>query len=46
MTKIILTRHGHIEGVEPERFRGRAEVPLTERGKAQAALTASRIARR
>jgi broad specificity phosphatase PhoE len=44
MTKIILTRHGHVEGIKPERFLGRAEVPLTARGKAEAAVTAKRIA--
>jgi phosphoserine phosphatase len=44
MTKIILTRHGHVEGIEPERFRGRTNIPLTELGKAQAKATAARIA--
>ena len=29
MTKIILVRHGHVEGISPERFRGRAELALT-----------------
>jgi phosphoserine phosphatase len=43
-TKIILTRHGHVEGIMPLRFRGRAEVPLTELGVAQAQVTAKRIA--
>jgi len=46
MTKVILTRHGHVEGISPERFRGRTDVPLTELGTAQAealaALTGSR----
>jgi hypothetical protein len=23
MTKIVLTRHGHVDGIKPERFRGR-----------------------
>jgi phosphoserine phosphatase len=45
MTKIILTRHGHIEGIDPERYRGRADVPLTELGEAQAKAVASRIGR-
>jgi phosphoserine phosphatase len=45
MTKIILTRHGHVEGIDPERFRGRADVPLTEEGKAQAKALAARIAK-
>jgi broad specificity phosphatase PhoE len=44
MTKIILTRHGHVEGIHPERFRGRADVPLTEVGDAQAKAVANRIA--
>ena len=28
MTKILLTRHGHVEGIHPARFRGRAELAL------------------
>jgi broad specificity phosphatase PhoE len=44
MTKIILTRHGHVEGIKPERFRGRAELPLTPLGIAQAKAVAQRIA--
>ena len=44
MTKLILTRHGHVEGISPERFRGRAELPLTELGRREAELTAARIA--
>jgi broad specificity phosphatase PhoE len=43
MTKIILTRHGHVEGIKPERFRGRTELPLTELGMKQALATARRI---
>jgi probable phosphoglycerate mutase len=46
VTKIILTRHGHVEGIDPERFRGRAALPLTERGRAQAKAVAAEIARR
>jgi len=45
MTKILLTRHGHVEGILPERFRGRAELALTKKGVAEAEATA-RIARR
>jgi phosphoserine phosphatase len=45
MTKIILTRHGHVEGIEPERFRGRIDLPLTKLGDAQAKALAQRIAR-
>jgi probable phosphoglycerate mutase len=44
MTKIILTRHGHVEGIKPERFRGREPLQLTERGAAQAVALARRIA--
>jgi broad specificity phosphatase PhoE len=44
MTKLILARHGHVEGISPERFRGRAELPLTELGRREAELTAARIA--
>jgi phosphoserine phosphatase len=35
MTKIILTRHGHVEGINPERFRGRTDLSLTELGEAR-----------
>jgi probable phosphoglycerate mutase len=45
MTHILLVRHGHIEGIHPERFRGRADVPLSDLGRRQAAATAERIAR-
>jgi len=44
MTKILLTRHGHVQGIEPERFRGREPLELTERGRAQAAAVGRRIA--
>jgi broad specificity phosphatase PhoE len=44
MTRILLVRHGHVEGIEPERFRGRTELALTELGRRQAAATAARIA--
>lgn len=44
MSKIILTRHGHVEGIEPERFRGRADLALTELGERQAKAVAARIA--
>lgn len=46
MTKILLTRHGHVEGIEPVRFRGRIDLPLTTLGEAQAAAVARRIAER
>ena len=44
MTKILLTRHGHVEGIQPERFRGREPLDLTARGRAEAAAVALRIA--
>lgn len=44
MTKILLTRHGHVEGIKPERFRGREPLELTTRGRRQAAAIAERIA--
>jgi broad specificity phosphatase PhoE len=43
MTKIILVRHGHVQGIDPPRFRGRSEIPLTELGARQAQATARRI---
>jgi phosphoserine phosphatase len=45
VTKILLIRHGHVEGIEPERFRGRAPLPLTALGRAEAAAVARRVAR-
>jgi broad specificity phosphatase PhoE len=44
MTKILLTRHGHVEGIKPARFRGRQPLDLTARGRAEAAAVAKRIA--
>ena len=46
MTKIILVRHGHVEGIHPPRFRGREDLPLIERGKAEALAVARRISER
>jgi probable phosphoglycerate mutase len=43
MTKILLVRHGHVEGINPPRFRGRTGIPLTELGMRQARETARRI---
>ena len=40
---LILVRHGHVEGIHPERFRGRIDLPLTELGRKQAAATAKFI---
>jgi probable phosphoglycerate mutase len=45
MTTILLTRHGHVDGIHPERFRGRAELQLTARGMSEAQAVAARIAR-
>ena len=44
MTKIILVRHGHVDWIEPERFRGRAELPLSSLGRRQAQAAAGYIA--
>jgi broad specificity phosphatase PhoE len=44
VTKIVLTRHGHVEGIKPERFRGREPLDLTALGRAQAQAVAQRIA--
>jgi phosphoserine phosphatase len=44
MTEILLTRHGHVPWLEPKRFRGRAELKLTDTGIAQAEAAARRIA--
>jgi broad specificity phosphatase PhoE len=44
MTTIVLVRHGQTEWNRVERFRGRADVPLNETGRAQAGATARRIA--
>lgn len=43
MTKILLVRHGHVEGIAPERFRGRTDLELTSEGRRQAEATARRI---
>jgi broad specificity phosphatase PhoE len=44
LTKLLLTRHGHVDGIQPKRFRGRAELALTELGLRQADALAARIA--
>ncbi len=46
MAKLILVRHGHVEGIDPERFRGRTDVPLTEEGLRQAVAAARCVAAR
>ncbi len=45
MTHILLVRHGHVPGIAPERFRGRSELQLTERGRLQAGATARYLSR-
>jgi probable phosphoglycerate mutase len=42
---VLLVRHGHVPGIEPERFRGGAHLELTKRGLEEARLTGERIAR-
>jgi probable phosphoglycerate mutase len=44
VAKIILIRHGHVEGIEPARFRGRRDVALTRLGEAQAEAVARHVA--
>jgi probable phosphoglycerate mutase len=44
MTRLVLIRHGHVEGIDPERFRGRRDVPLSVLGREQAAAAALRVA--
>jgi broad specificity phosphatase PhoE len=44
MTRLRLVRHGHVEGMEPERFRGRRDVDLSAPGARQAQATAQRLA--
>ena len=43
MTRIILVRHGHVEWLAPERFRGRAELPLSDLGRRQAQAVAGYV---
>jgi phosphoserine phosphatase len=42
--RIVLVRHGHVEGIAPPRFRGRADLPLTELGLRQAAAARDYVA--
>jgi phosphoserine phosphatase len=44
MTTILLIRHGHVDGIKPERFRGRQPLALTARGRAEAQAVAQRVA--
>jgi probable phosphoglycerate mutase len=43
-TRLILVRHGETELTAARRYSGRGDVPLTERGTAQARATALRLA--
>lgn len=43
-TTIVLTRHGHVDWIAPERFRGRAELPLSALGERQAEALGQRVA--
>jgi broad specificity phosphatase PhoE len=43
-TICLLVRHGHVEGIDPPRFRGRTELPLTGLGERQACALRDRIA--
>jgi probable phosphoglycerate mutase len=44
MTEIVLVRHGHVDWHDPERFRGRAELALSDHGRRQARAAALEIA--
>ncbi|MGS0895948.1 histidine phosphatase family protein [Burkholderia stagnalis] len=44
--RIVLTRHGKVEGIDPPRFRGRTELELTPLGRQQAERLADAIASR
>jgi broad specificity phosphatase PhoE len=46
MTRLLVVRHGHVEGMSPERFRGRRDVDLSDLGARQAQATAQGIAAR
>jgi len=43
-TRIVLVRHGHVEGIDPPRFRGQTDLPLTDRGMRQAEKTRDLVA--
>lgn len=42
----VLLRHGHVTGIDPPHFRGRDDLPLSDRGHAQARATASYLTNR
>jgi len=43
MTRLLLLRHAHVDWIAPERFRGRADLPLSDQGRRQLAPTANRV---
>ena len=43
MTTLLLIRRGEVPGISPPTFRGRQELELTDRGRAQAQRTAERV---
>ncbi|MGI5214131.1 bifunctional RNase H/acid phosphatase [Plantactinospora sp. CA-290183] len=43
-TRLLLVRHGETEHTALRRYSGRGDVPLSERGRAQARATAARLA--
>ena len=43
MTQMILIRHGHVAGIAPARFRGRADLRLTDLGLSQARAASERV---
>ncbi len=45
-TTVLLVRHGHVPGIDPETFRGRTDIELTECGVQEARRTAEWIAKR
>jgi phosphoserine phosphatase len=44
-TRVLLIRHGDVEGIKPARFRGRRDVPLSTLGERHVEAAARRIAR-
>jgi phosphoserine phosphatase len=44
MTTVIITRHGHVEGIDPPFFRGQSQLALTTQGRQEATLVAEHIA--
>lgn len=45
MARIILIRHGHVEGISPERFRGRRDIDLSEQGRRETQSMTQRVLR-